>query len=162
MRDTPDPFLEPARKHQQHGSKNGKKRALISVSPGIQAEFEEVHASSGMDKAKFGDAVVRAGLEKAREAQAKINAELGNGRRVHVLVNNSDGLGQSYGSHCDFNICGIKGGKGGKRYSRYVEFPKKVPGAAIPAIHSEIIVQPVNKRNLKSIKFGECNAIANS
>jgi len=43
-------------------------------------------------------------LRLARRAQTAANAELEEGRIVEVLVNNSDGQGNSYGSHLDFLI----------------------------------------------------------
>jgi hypothetical protein len=44
-------------------------------------------------------ACCRAMLAIAQHAQAEINRRLSDGKRVSVLVNNSDGLGNSYGSH---------------------------------------------------------------
>lgn len=41
----------------------------------------------------------RAMLLLAREAAARANRRLPDGRRIEVVANNSDGLGQSYGSH---------------------------------------------------------------
>lgn len=46
----------------------------------------------------------RAMLQLARRAQAAANAELPAGKCIEVLVNNSDGQGNSYGSHLDFLI----------------------------------------------------------
>lgn len=43
-------------------------------------------------------------LRIARDALDAVNAKLPMGRRVVALVNNSDGLGNSYGSHLDFLI----------------------------------------------------------
>jgi proteasome accessory factor A len=43
-------------------------------------------------------------LRIAARAQADANAELPEGQRIHVLANNSDGRGNSYGSHLDFLI----------------------------------------------------------
>jgi hypothetical protein len=43
-------------------------------------------------------------LRLARRAQEAANAELPNGRTLEVMVNNSDGQGNSYGSHLDFLI----------------------------------------------------------
>jgi len=43
-------------------------------------------------------------LRIARSAMDAANERLGDGRRLQVLVNNSDGLGNSYGSHLDFLI----------------------------------------------------------
>lgn len=43
-------------------------------------------------------------LHIARDAQRTANERLGQGRRIQVLVNNSDGLGNSYGSHLNFLI----------------------------------------------------------
>ena len=40
----------------------------------------------------------------AREAMNRANAKLPTGRKIQVLVNNSDGHGNSYGSHMDFLI----------------------------------------------------------
>ena len=40
----------------------------------------------------------------ARSAQERANEEMPEGTRIQVLVNNSDGLGNSYGSHTDFLI----------------------------------------------------------
>ena len=39
-------------------------------------------------------------LRLARRAQEAANAELPSGRTLEVMVNNSDGQGNSYGSHC--------------------------------------------------------------
>jgi proteasome accessory factor A len=44
-------------------------------------------------------ACCRAMLAIAQQAQAEINGRLAAGKRLTVLVNNSDGLGNSYGSH---------------------------------------------------------------
>jgi hypothetical protein len=41
-------------------------------------------------------------LRIAREAMAKANEKLPDGQRIQVLVNNTDGRGNSYGSHLDF------------------------------------------------------------
>jgi len=41
-------------------------------------------------------------LRIARDAQEAVNRRLRDGLRVEVLVNNSDGLGNSYGSHLNF------------------------------------------------------------
>ena len=43
-------------------------------------------------------------LRIAARAQSAVNAELPRGEKVHVLANNSDGHGNSYGSHLDFLI----------------------------------------------------------
>jgi len=43
-------------------------------------------------------------LRIARSAQAAANANFDAGHKIHVLVNNSDGHGNSYGSHLDFLI----------------------------------------------------------
>ena len=43
-------------------------------------------------------------LRIAREALNRANAKLPEGQRIQVLVNNSDGRGNSYGSHTDFLI----------------------------------------------------------
>jgi len=43
-------------------------------------------------------------LRIAAQAQREVNSELPEGQKVHVLANNSDGHGQSYGSHLDFLI----------------------------------------------------------
>ncbi len=43
-------------------------------------------------------------LRIARRAQREANGELPDGQAIQVLVNNSDGLGNSYGSHLDFLI----------------------------------------------------------
>lgn len=43
-------------------------------------------------------------LRIAREALVTANEQLPEGQSLHVLVNNSDGLGNSYGSHLDFLI----------------------------------------------------------
>jgi proteasome accessory factor A len=43
-------------------------------------------------------------LRLARRAQTAANAELADGRIIEVVVNNSDGQGNSYGSHLDFLI----------------------------------------------------------
>ena len=43
-------------------------------------------------------------LRIARLAQTAANAKLPEGRKLHVLANNSDGHGNSYGSHLDFLI----------------------------------------------------------
>ena len=43
-------------------------------------------------------------LRLARQAQEAVNAELPNRRTLEVLVNNSDGQGNSYGSHLDFLV----------------------------------------------------------
>ena len=43
-------------------------------------------------------------LRIAARAQAEVNAELPEGQRIHVLANNTDGHGNSYGSHLDFLI----------------------------------------------------------
>ena len=41
-------------------------------------------------------------LRLARQALDRANARLADGHRIQVLVNNSDGLGNSYGSHLNF------------------------------------------------------------
>ncbi|MBM4090105.1 MAG: hypothetical protein FJ276_11900 [Planctomycetes bacterium] len=46
-------------------------------------------------------AVWHATLRIARQAMLDANEQLPRGQRVCVLVNNSDGLGHSYGSHCN-------------------------------------------------------------
>ena len=43
-------------------------------------------------------------LRIAARAQTAANAELQKGRKIHVMANNSDGHGNSYGSHLDFLI----------------------------------------------------------
>ena len=43
-------------------------------------------------------------LQIAARAQAAVNAELPQGQKVHVLANNSDGRGNSFGSHLNFLI----------------------------------------------------------
>lgn len=43
-------------------------------------------------------------LRLTRRAQAAANAELPSGRTLEVMVNNSDGQGNSYGSHLDFLV----------------------------------------------------------
>jgi len=43
-------------------------------------------------------------LKIARNATAAANAKLGPGQEIQVLVNNSDGKGNSYGSHLDFLV----------------------------------------------------------
>ena len=43
-------------------------------------------------------------LRMARRAQLAANAKLLEGERIQVLVNNTDGQGNSYGSHLDFLI----------------------------------------------------------
>jgi hypothetical protein len=43
-------------------------------------------------------------LRMAREAQQSVNAKLREGLKIVVLANNSDGQGNSYGSHVDFLI----------------------------------------------------------
>lgn len=49
-------------------------------------------------------AVWRAMLRIAAQAQAAVNADLPPGEKIHVLANNSDGRGNSFGSHLDFLI----------------------------------------------------------
>lgn len=49
-------------------------------------------------------AVWHATLRIAREAMFEANELLGDGQRLHVLASNSDGLGHSYGSHCNVMI----------------------------------------------------------
>ena len=49
-------------------------------------------------------AATHAMLRIAREALLKINKEQPDGRKIQVLVNNSDGHGNSYGSHLNFLI----------------------------------------------------------
>ena len=46
----------------------------------------------------------KAMLRIAANAQAEVNADLPEGKKIHLLANNSDGHGQSYGSHLDFLI----------------------------------------------------------
>ena len=46
----------------------------------------------------------RAMLGIATQAQAEVNTELPLGEKIHVLANNSDGRGNSFGSHLDFLI----------------------------------------------------------
>ncbi len=46
----------------------------------------------------------KAMLRIAARAQAEVNAELPAGQRIHVLANNTDGHGNSFGSHLDFLI----------------------------------------------------------
>lgn len=43
-------------------------------------------------------------LRIVRDAQQKANARLDDGRQIQVLVNNSDGHGNSYGSHLNFLV----------------------------------------------------------
>jgi len=43
-------------------------------------------------------------LRIAAQAQSAANAELPKGRKIHVLANNTDGHGNSFGSHLDFLI----------------------------------------------------------
>jgi len=49
-------------------------------------------------------AATRAMLIIVREALDRANAKLPRGQKIHVLVNNSDGHGNSYGSHLNFLI----------------------------------------------------------
>ena len=43
-------------------------------------------------------------LRIARQAQVQADRKLPAGRKVQVLVNNSDGMGNSYGSHLNFLV----------------------------------------------------------
>lgn len=43
-------------------------------------------------------------LRIAAQAQQAVNADLPEGQKIHVLANNTDGHGNSYGSHLDFLI----------------------------------------------------------
>jgi proteasome accessory factor A len=64
------------------------------------AEFPIPEVLSAVDYV----AVWHATLRIARQAMINANEELDDGRCIRVLVNNSDGLGHSYGSHCNVLI----------------------------------------------------------
>jgi hypothetical protein len=96
-------FLEEAAVNDRHDPRDHDRRFLAANGGCVYIDLDHVELCLPETRSVYDHvASWHAGLRILRRAQVAANERLPEGKRIHVLINNSDGRGNSYGSHMNF------------------------------------------------------------